>query len=271
MVKALWITDPHLNFLELDERLSFIVSLKSYGADALFLTGDIGQADDFTHYLWEFQEELKIPVYFVLGNHDYYRGSIAFVRTNAQILTSETPNLIWMNSTAVVEMTSSTAIVGHDGWGDGRIGNALGTPIELNDFYLIEELTGLDRVSLLKKLHQLGDEAAAHIRQVLPQALENYKQVILLTHVSPFRESTWYRGRISSDDWQPFFTCRAVGEVLREVMNDRPENELLVLCGHTHSPGEAQILPNLKVLTGGAQYGEPRVQMVLNLKNGAYK
>ena len=37
---------------------------------------------------------------------------------------------------------------------------------------------------------------------------------------------------------------------------------MTVLCGHTHGEGQAQILPNLKVLTGGAKYGEPRVQRV---------
>ncbi len=37
------------------------------------------------------------------------------------------------------------------------------------------------------------------------------------------------------------------------------------MCGHTHGEGEAQILPNLKVLTGGATYGEPTLQRVLEV------
>ncbi len=41
--------------------------------------------------------------------------------------------------------------------------------------------------------------------------------------------------------------------------------EMTVLCGHTHSPGEAQVLPNLHVLTGGAEYGRPEVQRVLTV------
>ena len=40
---------------------------------------------------------------------------------------------------------------------------------------------------------------------------------------------------------------------------------MTVLCGHTHSPGEAQVLPNLLVLTGGAEYGRPEVQRVLTV------
>ena len=41
---------------------------------------------------------------------------------------------------------------------------------------------------------------------------------------------------------------------------------MTVLCGHTHGSGEAQILPNLRVLTGGAVCGKPWVQRVLEIE-----
>ena len=40
----------------------------------------------------------------------------------------------------------------------------------------------------------------------------------------------------------------------------------MVLCGHTHGSGEAPILSNLRVLTGGAVYGKPGVQRVLEVE-----
>ena len=43
-------------------------------------------------------------------------------------------------------------------------------------------------------------------------------------------------------------------------------HKMTVLCGHTHSPGFAQILDNLEVRTGGAQYGEPALQRVWELE-----
>ncbi|HTN89531.1 MAG TPA: hypothetical protein VL242_37900 [Sorangium sp.] len=43
----------------------------------------------------------------------------------------------------------------------------------------------------------------------------------------------------------------------------RPERRIEVLCGHTHGAGVAEILPNLLVRTGGAEYGEPAVQCVI--------
>jgi hypothetical protein len=81
--------------------------------------------------------------------------------------------------------------------------------------------------------------------------------------VPPFREACWYQGRISDDDWLPHFTCQAAAEVLVETMRNAPDRRMIVLCGHTHGAGEAQILPNLRVLTGGAVYGRPRIDRVL--------
>lgn len=38
--------------------------------------------------------------------------------------------------------------------------------------------------------------------------------------------------------------------------------DVLVLCGHTHGEGEALVLPNLRVQTGGADYGAPRIALI---------
>jgi len=86
---------------------------------------------------------------------------------------------------------------------------------------------------------------------------------LLLTHVPPFKASCWHEGQISDDEFLPHFACRAVGDVLVEAMQKHPKCDLTVLCGHTHSPGEATILPNLLVKTGGAEYGSPCIQELI--------
>jgi hypothetical protein len=86
--------------------------------------------------------------------------------------------------------------------------------------------------------------------------------VIVLTHVPPFARAAWQGGRMSDQDWLPFFASEVVGDVLKPIMKRYPTRQLLVLAGHTHSPGEVAILPNLKVVTGGARYGFPQVQRV---------
>jgi len=64
-------------------------------------------------------------------------------------------------------------------------------------------------------------------------------------HVPPFRNACWHEGKISDDEYLPHFACKAVGDVLVDVMKKYPEGKLTVLCGHTYSKGVANILPNL--------------------------
>ena len=109
----------------------------------------------------------------------------------------------------------------------------------------------------------LGDQAANHFRQLLPMACADYRKILLLTHVPPFREACWHEGGISDDEFLPHFTCKAVGDSLREIMLQNPHQNLTVLCGHTHGHGEVDILPNLHVKTGGAEYGQPEIQEMM--------
>ena len=90
--------------------------------------------------------------------------------------------------------------------------------------------------------------------------------MIVATHVPPFREAAWYQGRPSADDYLPFFSCKAVGDVLLDVAQSHPKCDMLVLCGHTHGSGELQVLENLRVVTGAAEYGRPEIQRVIDVE-----
>jgi 3',5'-cyclic AMP phosphodiesterase CpdA len=265
MRRLAWLTDLHLNFVTPGHVDRLCRAVRDAGADAVLLGGDVGEAPDVVGQLEGLDARLGLPLYFVLGNHDFYRGSIARVRAEVRALCARSPRLHWLPGSGVVGLTQETALVGHDGWADGRFGDYGRSDVFLNDYRLIEELAGLGGRERLLRLHALGDEAAAHFRAVLPEALARSRRVIVLTHVPPFREACWHRGKISDDDWLPHFACRAVGEALVEAMAEHRECEMTVLCGHTHSPGEAQVLPNLLVLSGGAEYGRPEVQRVLTV------
>jgi len=260
MKRLAWATDVHLNFLSDEAVEVFACTLAAASPDALLLTGDIAEAPTVEGYLRVLGERLRRPIYFVLGNHDFYRGSIAEVRGRMAALTRSSDWLRWLAAAGVVELTPDTGLVGHDGWGDGRLGTGIDSPVLLNDFVFIEELAWLDPPERFRRLAALGDEAAAHFREVLPGALERFPRVLALTHVPPFRESCRYEGRVSADDYLPHFACQAVGEALLEAMLARPDRDLTVLCGHTHSEGYVEVLPNLRVYTGAARYGQPALQ-----------
>lgn len=264
MIRLAWMTDPHLNFLDIDSRKEFCSSINHLAVDGLLVSGDIGEAVSIESYLKTLKENVNAPVYFVLGNHDYYRGSIHDVRSRVERLCAESRQLTWLPQAGLVQVTPEVCLIGHDGWADGRIGNFLESKVMLNDYRLIEELKGLSSQERLNKLHALGDEAATHFRKLLPGAIQKYKQVIVLTHVPPFREACWHEGEISSDEYLPHFSCKAVGDVLQNAMAGM-DTQMLVLCGHSHSCGEARILPNLLVKTGKAVYGNPAVNEIITV------
>jgi predicted MPP superfamily phosphohydrolase len=259
-MRVAWLTDIHLNFVSQQQMVAFLASVRKSDPEAVLLGGDIAEAPQLRYYLLTLAEALHRPIYFVLGNHDYYRGSIARVRSEVARLVKGSPYLRYLASMDVVPLAPDTALIGHDGWADGRAGDYAGSEVLMNDYFLIEELADLDSATRLKKLNALGDEAAGHFRRTLPAALKAAKKVVLLTHVPPFRDACWHNRGISGDDYLPHFVCKAAGDVLLAIMKAHPDHELTVLCGHTHGGGSCQVLPNLLVLTGAAQYGEPRVQ-----------
>src|SRR4051812_11581893 len=78
-VRATWLTDIHLNFMRPLALQAFYDRVKHESPDALFVTGDIGESDSVARFV----DELRAiaPIYYVLGNHDYYRSSLRAVRT----------------------------------------------------------------------------------------------------------------------------------------------------------------------------------------------
>jgi predicted phosphodiesterase len=197
-MRLAWLTDLHLNFLDPEAADAFCASLAEVDADAFALRGDIGEAPDVALHLNALDRHVERPVYFVLGNHDFYRGSFAGVRERITALCAACPRLRWLTAAGVLPLTERACLIGHDSWADGRHG-------------------------------------------------------------------CLWEGRVTTADWLPPVCCKAVGDVLREAMAARPERRMTVLCGHTHQPADALVLPNLRVLTGGAEYGEPRVQRVLDI------
>lgn len=259
-----WATDIHLNFISAGAVLEFCASVRQGAYDALVITGDIAEGESVCGYLRTLAEQLDLPVYFVLGNHDFYDARIKDVRAAVTELSLVTSNLHYLPVDGVVPLTDRTALVGCDGWGDLHHGKGFESRVELQDHYVIHDLAALSPMGRFARLRALGEEEAEIVRVLLPQALSEFQHVIFATHVPPFREACWHQGKISDGDWLPHFTCKAVGDVLLEIMKENPDRKLTVLCGHTHGGGEAQVLPNLKVLTGAARYGRPALQNVIS-------
>lgn len=264
--RVVWLTDIHLDLISPDEYVEFLRKVLDYEPDVVLITGDIDETN-LNDTLRQMSNRLQVPIYFVLGNHDYYRKTISNVRASIEEISRQSRLLKWMPLAGVVELTSAVGMVGHGGWADGGYGDFLASSVMLQDYLLIRDLNNAAGEELLRKLTILGQDAANHLRTVLPKALERFEHVLVLTHVPPFPEATWHQGNVPELDnpWLPHFSCKAVGDVLLEIAPQFPDRQITVLCGHTHSSGQAQILDNLIVLTGDAEYGYPRVQRIFEL------
>jgi predicted MPP superfamily phosphohydrolase len=257
-----WTTDTHLNFINKTKAIEFCKSILNSNSQGLFITGDIAESSDIIEWLQFLETQLQIPIYFVLGNHDYYHSSLQIVRKQVSELCQQSTYLHWLNFCPPVQLTHDISLIGHDGWGDAKYGNFLKTPIRLTDHRLIADLTGWDRTTLQKILQELGKEAGEYIAQQLHQAKKTSSTIWVLTHVPPFPEACWHQGKWGAVDWISDFACKSVGDVLLKFAKDNPNIQLNVLCGHGHSPGEVTMRDNLYIRTGGAEYGNPNIEEV---------
>lgn len=266
-MKLAWITDPHLDHIEQADRESFYEGIAAKSPDAVVITGDISEAPTFAKHLHLMGKRIGVPIYFVMGNHDFYKSSIEEARQRARTLTQEDPLAKWLPAVGVVPLTDDTCLIGHDGWYDGRLGDYHSSRVELSDFSCIHDFVmvpgGGARLGLMRKL---ADEAAEYLRGVLSDALGRFKRVIVATHVPPFKEASTHQGRISGPEWMPFFSSKATGDVLLQAAKAASGRSLTVLCGHSHSPTMVRPCSNLVVRVGGALYGKPEVQEVLTIR-----
>lgn len=263
-----WLTDIHLNFLSIDSRYDFYRSIIEKKCDGVFITGDISEAPSISEMLKEMADQIKKPIYFVLGNHDYYRGQVSEIKNEMKMLTKTNELLHWLPALSPQLLENDTILLGQDGWADGRYGDYTNSFVSLNDSRLIAELfqqRAIGKYPLLEKMQQLADADANQLHDDLINTIRQYhpKKIIVLTHVPPFREACLYEGKIASDDFLPFFSSKATGDVLLEMAKANSTIEFFVLCGHTHSQANYQPLANLNIKVGQAEYLQPEVQEVI--------
>lgn len=262
----LWVTDPHFDCTDPEK---FLEPYTNVGLRGAFFTGDLANSRVLYPVLREMRA-MKCPVYFVLGNHDYYGTSWETLRTKLRPdVPRISPDLHWMTFADPVELQPGVMLTGHDGWYDATLGSEYSSVL-LADFRHVHEIArvvtvtrqgvlgGRDLKALLRETADCwAQEAAANLDKALTHP--ETREVVFLTHIPPFRGACWHDGKISEDDWLPYFTNKALGDVLTRYATAHPAIHFTVLCGHTHSAGTYQPLPNLLVLTGRAIYGDPQV------------
>ena len=177
------------------------------------------------------------------------------------------PRLQWLPQTGPILITDDVVLLGQDSWADARYGDYDHSLMAMNDSRLIEDLSSAraqGSQSLKAAMQRLADEDAQTLDGDIQRALADYNpsQVIVTTHVPPFKEACFHRGQSTGDDVIPFYTSKATGDVLLKAAKNNPLIGFNVLCGHTHGQAFYQPVDNLQVNVGGVSYGDPQIQAI---------
>lgn len=256
MNRIAWATDIHLDRLNERDYLEYKEYLNELNPDCLIISGDIAEGEKVCQSLKDFDDSFNFPIYFVLGNHDFYWNSFEQVEREVGELGKDSKNLIWLTQKGVLKFDDSTCLIGVEGWGDGRNGTLNLSEGSSRDVLSITDYKGLNREEIAELLNERGDYYADLLRPKLIEAVQNYEKILLVTHVPPFVEACFDRSlRIIGEFKQPFYTCKAIGDMLLEVMGENPNCQITILCGHTHENADVKILENLRVRVKESGYG----------------
>lgn len=256
MRRLAWATDIHLDRLNERDYLEYKEYLQELNPDCLVISGDIGEGEYVCRSLKDFNDSFNFPIYFVLGNHDFYFNSFSNVENDIRQLTAESANLHWLTEKGIVELNASTALIGVEGWGDGRHGTYNLSEGSTRDVLTINDYKGLNREQIAELMQSRADRDAEILRPVLLEAVKKYSKVIFVTHVPPFVEVCFDRSlRICGEYKLPFYVCKVIGDLLLDTMRGNPTCQMTVLCGHTHEKADANILENLRVRVKESGYG----------------
>lgn len=259
-MRLVWLTDLHLNHVSDSVREQWFATIASHGQQGIVISGDISEGDDVVFQLHRLADRFAVPIYFVLGNHDFYGNRITRIRQNVIHATRQQKQLIYLTDSSPVELAAGQFILGDDGWGDATEGDFKNSYVQLNDFRLIDDFRLTDPDAWQQRLQALGKESAQRLEAKLNSLPSDSHQVLVVTHLPPLRAACWYEGRTTDDHWAPFFVCGQVGQVLIHAAKSNPDRQFTVLCGHTHHAGIANVATNLIIYTGAAEYGKPGIE-----------
>jgi 3',5'-cyclic AMP phosphodiesterase CpdA len=253
-------TDVHLDSIEGDKansRRQLAAEKMASDVDALVIGGDISLGPHLTEHLSAFCRGAGVPVYFVLGNHDFWDLRHAKVQAAA----AEFPG--YLDRAGVVELTATTALVGRSGWYDALSGNPFApSNVSPKDWRRTERLVSVwrDAYQLQRACRAWATEETEAVRPVLEAAADRYEHIFFVTHFPCFTEACWDEDGypdIEERGWWPWSINTTMGHMLLEVVESHPKVDFTLLTGHTHGGGRKQLRDNLLCFSGKARYGHP--------------
>jgi Icc protein len=263
----IWLTDLHLDQATRADLNRLTSELSHLDYDAALITGDITIATSICDHLEALALACKPrPMYFVLGNHDFYHLEMARTYDSVKRLCRAIPNLTHLQGSGPVLLSRNAAIVGHHGWADARAGWGKRTFVTSPDHQSITDFHCLTNEEQFLRMETLGRQSANALRNDLFSAFRIRHHVIVATHVPPFPSTARYNGVPCGPCHRPHFTNLSVGAMLIAVAKRNQHKKLTVLAGHTHNKCEQPILRNLHARVGSAWSRNSLNYEILNIQ-----
>ena len=277
-MRLTWLTDIHLDFItspgdikssihNLDLFCSLILDNKP---DACVITGDISRAPFLQDHLVALESRLGIPIYFVLGNHDFWDSTIEAVRNKMIEITLRSKKLKYLSCIDYIMLDKKTALVGHDGWYDAFYSEPQYSNFIMNDWMRIGDFVksgcvinrSINIMPVLRIARNQAMIATEHISRSIKKVILDKKpeKVIVATHVPPFVQPL-QNSRGSMQDKSPWYASKTMGNMLLSIARVNQNTNFEVICGHCHAEYEGEITTNLRLYSGGVEYSQPQPQI----------
>jgi predicted phosphohydrolase len=287
-----WGTDLHLEWIGKDNFRKLCKQWPINKKDILFITGDISNYsvdNNFIDYLKIMINILNIPIYFVLGNHDFWGGRIGSIIANTIENISNKNNdskiskemgfnkdehldigsslLHYLDNEEYINISKynrDTYIIGTSGWYDISAGAKENTTVWLNDFDLITDFAlAYYKPRLFESVKKIAarfnNEFDNKLNTFLNKHGDEHCKLFILTHVPPYEDSAKYNMKPTDSNFLPLFTNIQLGKII-DKLKDYPNIEVTVLCGHTHCYAHYQPAKNIVVIAQGAEYKYPKIE-----------
>ncbi len=266
-MNILWSTDIHFNLCVKQHRCirKFLKRIEKHNPDALVISGDISTGRHFEKHISQLAKSFGKPIYFVLGNHDYWKSSWEDTTSLAIKLSGDISNLFFLDQDYYE--FDNHVICGTGGWYDAFYGNTNSTPT--NDIINIFEMSfcNNNRYLLIDIIRKQAKKEADKLAVILNKACQtNNEVIVVVTHIPPYIESSWHEGEYSDRNNLPWYVSKSTGDVIDTYSEQYSNKQFMVLCGHTHSPGIYKRQNNLTIYTGKAVYGLPDSCGVINIE-----
>jgi 3',5'-cyclic-AMP phosphodiesterase len=259
--ELVWLSDLHADGLQSDFS-AHVEGLRQQAPEGILITGDISNATQLEEHLM-ILAKLSCPIFFVLGNHDFWNGSFAGVTSLVRSVCSRNSNLFFLERHGLVPLGEGVVMMGCQGWGDGRAGLGEKSPVTSRDRDSIKDFANKPRERYFEQLRSLGQASVAGLPKQARSAFERADHLILATHVPPFVPSA-----LRTPEQLPYYVNMALGRRILGIARRFPGKRISVYCGHTHRSCTYQPLPNVIVRVAEATNGIFQIAGRIRLNEG---